>query len=224
MRVLDLFVGLGGFSQAFKDQGHDVRTLDHLESFRPTYRVDICDWDPVGEYDVILASPPCTQFSVMQIARHWDGIVPRTEEAQRAVEIVEHTVRVIETLKPQFFVFENPIGKLRKLHPLQRYERRSVTYCQYGEDRMKPTDLWGGFPPSLKLRTPCRNGDSCHKSSPRGSHDAGVQSRTDDGFKHMPRMSRDRSTKDYQTYNAAVRAMVPYELSEELCVAMEGDL
>jgi len=46
--------------------------------------------------------------------------------------------------------------------------RRTVTYCQYGDTRMKPTDIWTNH----KQWTPkpiCKNGDSCHVSAPRGS-------------------------------------------------------
>ena len=41
---------------------------------------------------------------------------------------------------------------------LDGFERRTVTYCQLGEERMKPTDLWGAFPPGLELPAMCRNG------------------------------------------------------------------
>ena len=41
---------------------------------------------------------------------------------------------------------------------------------------MKPTDLWGGFPKSLRLHPRCHNGDSCHVAAPRGSQ-TGTQGR-----------------------------------------------
>lgn len=34
---------------------------------------------------------------------------------------------------------------------------------------MKPTDLWGAFPPGLVLPAMCRNGSPCHIAAPRGS-------------------------------------------------------
>lgn len=47
--------------------------------------------------------------------------------------------------------------------------RYTVTYCQYGDTRMKPTDIWTNHPnPQFKL--PCKNGDDCHEKAPRGSH------------------------------------------------------
>lgn len=40
--------------------------------------------------------------------------------------------------------------------------------CQYGETRMKPTDLWTNHP-EPKFKPPCKNGDPCHEAAPRGS-------------------------------------------------------
>ena len=89
---------------------------------------------------------------------------------------------------------------MRKMGALRGLERRTVTYCQYGEPRMKPTDLWGGFPPGLEFRR-CRNGDPCHEAAPRGAK-TGTQ-----GIK-----------------GAALRAEIPYRLSLEACLAAEAAL
>lgn len=40
--------------------------------------------------------------------------------------------------------------------------------CQYGDERMKPTDLWTSHP-NPKFKPPCKNGDPCHIAAPRGS-------------------------------------------------------
>lgn len=51
---------------------------------------------------------------------------------------------------------------------MQGIPRYTVTYCQYGDTRMKPTDIWTNHPmPNFK--PPCHNGDSCHVSAPRGA-------------------------------------------------------
>ena len=51
---------------------------------------------------------------------------------------------------------------------MQEYPRYTVTYCQYGDTRMKPTDLWTNHP-NPKFKPICKNGDPCHVSAPRGS-------------------------------------------------------
>lgn len=49
---------------------------------------------------------------------------------------------------------------------MNEFKRITVTYCQYGDKRMKPTDLWINFNFDGKM---CRNRDKCHVSAPRGS-------------------------------------------------------
>ena len=46
--------------------------------------------------------------------------------------------------------------------------RYTVTYCQYGDTRMKPTDIWTNHR-NPKFKPPCKNGDPCHEAAPRGS-------------------------------------------------------
>lgn len=46
--------------------------------------------------------------------------------------------------------------------------RYTVTYCQYGDTRMKPTDIWTNHP-DPRFKPMCKNGDSCHVPAPRGS-------------------------------------------------------
>ncbi|HXJ69388.1 MAG TPA: hypothetical protein VNM39_10815, partial [Verrucomicrobiae bacterium] len=52
----------------------------------------------------------------------------------------------------------NPRGMLRTRATVAHLERRTVTYCRLGESHMKPTDLWGVFPPGLNLPEPCDHG------------------------------------------------------------------
>lgn len=173
MRVLDLFCGLKGWAEPFVERGHEVVTLDVNPRFKADLVQDILTtkatdfpWQP----DVILASPPCEGFSVMNIGRNWShDHTPKTDKARLAQAIVLATLDLIREMKPKFFVIENPRAKLRKMPFMAPLERRTVTYCKYGEKRMKPTDLWGGFPPSLVLHPACGNGDPCHDRAPRGS-------------------------------------------------------
>ena len=51
---------------------------------------------------------------------------------------------------------------------MQGLPRYTVTYCKYGDFRMKPTDWWTNHP-NPKFKPPCKNGDPCHQAAPRGS-------------------------------------------------------
>lgn len=219
MRVLDLFAGLRGWSDPWKARGHEVVTLDNDPRFEADIPFDILrfaedparylPWDP----DVILASPPCEAFSVMTIGKYWHrDHQPKHPKAEHALRIVEATVDVIHTLRPSFFVIENPRGKLRRLPPVQHLERRTVTYCQYGEPYMKPTDLWGGFPPGFVAKA-CQNYAPCHVSAPRQSK-TGIQGQLG-AFS-----SRSPQRKEL----SALRAKIPAPLSLAICEAAERSM
>lgn len=229
MRVLDLFAGLEGWSQPFRDRGHEVFSIDIDKQFDVSLHADIMEltlddlpWIP----DIVLASPPCERFSVMTIGRNWTlDHEPKTEGAVQALRLVERTMALIDEIHPQFYVVENPRAKLRKLDVMMPYERRTVTYCQYGEAFMKPTDLWGGFPPSLELKPICKNGAPCHTPASRGSV-TGVQGPARTKFRGgmIEDMSRLYSQDPRRKSLSALRAKIPYQLAEAVCLAAERDL
>ena len=197
MRILDLFSGTGSATKAFSDAGHEVIGVELDEKFNAHERDALklsAQYliDTYGEFDFIWASPPCTTFSVASIGTHWKDRKP-SDKALEAIELVKHTISLINELNPQFgWLIENPRGLRRKQERMQSFPRRTITYCQYGEKRMKPTDLWGHVP-NWKPRPHCKNGDTCHESAPRGSI-TGTQ-----GIK-----------------GAAKRSMLPYALGKEI--------
>jgi hypothetical protein len=206
-RVLDLFCGLGGFSQAFAESDRwVVTTVDIEERFEPDIQADVFDLRPSDfdqEFDVVLASPPCTQFSFA--ASRYERIVdgqPQTDDSADAVALVYHTIGLITGLSPTYWVLENPQGWLRHIidDPTGR-----VTYCQYGESWMKPTDLWGEHPPGLSYLT-CSYGDECHNNNTDQAH-GGLGNCLASG-----------------TRDPAERAKVPEELSEAIRDACEAAL
>lgn len=185
MRVLDLFAGLRGWSRIAEERGHDVVSVDFDPRFDVTHHRDLSDVDGMvaaldgWRPDVVLASPPCESFSVMTIGRNWTRDergrpTPKTDKARLALALVAATLELIDRLEPSFWVMENPRAMLRKQELVSHFDRRTVTYCQFGEAYMKPTDLWGGFPPSLVLPPTCRPNATCHVSAPRGSQ-TGIQ-------------------------------------------------
>jgi hypothetical protein len=206
VRVLDLFCGLGGWGRAFRERGHDVVGVDLDPRFGAEITADVMTLDAasLGRFDVVLSSPPCEAFSVASIGHHWTGgrcaYIPKTDHARNSIALVKHTLDLIHGIAPQFWVLENPRGVLRKLGLLDEFERITVTFCSYGETRMKPTDLWGGFPDSWRPKPKCKNGATCHERAPRGAR-TGTQ-----GLK-----------------NAAARAEIPTALALSICVAAERD-
>lgn len=182
MKVLDLFCGTKSIANAFQRHGHEVYTVDWNAEFEPTLCADIgkltvediinlCGGVP----DVIWASPDCTTFSIAAISHHRtqaeNGVLlPKSDYAKQCDAIDHRVVDLIKELNPKYWFIENPRGGMRKasfMHDLNKY-RYTVTYCQYGDIRMKPTDIWTNHP-SPDFKPPCKNGASCHVSAPRGA-------------------------------------------------------
>jgi hypothetical protein len=175
MKVLELFAGSRSVGKVANQLGWEVFSSD-FEAFEGIdYQIDILKFDVSKvpfKPDIIWASPPCTGFSVAAIGRNWEktetDAIPKTDTARLGIELVKKTIEIIDYFQPQYFFIENPRGMLRKLEIVQRFKRQGVTYCQYGDDRMKPTDIWTNSDKWIP-RPMCKNGDSCHISAPRGS-------------------------------------------------------
>src|SRR3990167_618545 len=100
MKVLDLFSGLGGWSDPARTLGYDVFTIDNDPTFGADAVVDVADteaglaalpWRP----DLILASPPCNAFSMMS-NRHYfmpghGAPRPKNEKGWEALRLVDAT-------------------------------------------------------------------------------------------------------------------------------------
>ena len=182
MKVLELFAGSRSVGKIAEQLGMEVFSSDLIEFDGIHYPISILDFDVTKvpfQPDVIWASPPCTGFSVAAIGHHWSGgkgaYIPKTETAKLGIELVRKTLEIINHFQPTYWFMENPRGVLRKLDVVKGLKKNSVTYCQYGDERMKPTDIWT----NSDLWTPkpmCKNGDPCHVAAPRGSR-TGTQGR-----------------------------------------------
>jgi site-specific DNA-cytosine methylase len=175
MKVLELFAGSRSVGIKAESMGMEVFSSDINAFAGIHYVVDILNFDESKvpfKPDIIWASPPCTTFSVASIGHHWTGgsraYVPKTKEAEVGKTIAVRTKQIIMHFDPLFYFIENPRGLLRKMDFMQDMMRHTVTYCQYGDDRMKPTDIWTNNI-NWNPRPVCRNGDPCHVAAPRGA-------------------------------------------------------
>jgi hypothetical protein len=228
MNVLDLFAGTGSSTQAFQDRGHNVTHIENDPALCEALGIEPIDvktlakdpqsilgsWKP----DVIWASPPCTAFTMAgkgskdKGSERWayadEGMefpfygprFPTDETARVGCGLVLAALEVIRKLEPRYWWLENPMGGLKTMGFMEKVSGPViVTYCQYGDTRMKPTTLWGVWPETWIPRARCYNGETCHDAAPRGSR-TGTQ-----GLK----TSRERS-------------MIPYALSLEIAEACEA--
>lgn len=207
MKVLELFAGSRSFSKVAEEMGMETFTTDYKDFDKIDYVCDIMDFDVSRvpfRPDIIWASPPCTYFSVASIGHHWHkDHTPKTDQAKLGVQIVQKTLDIIDMFQPKHFFIENPRGKLRKLDVVKGIPRTTVCYCQYGDTRLKPTDIWTdnladwfnekGWKPRAMCNYRQKNCNCHHEKAPRGSK-TGTQ-----GLKG-----------NYE------RSVVPYELCKEI--------
>ena len=180
MKVLELFAGTRSIGKAFEARGHQVfsvewdKDFENIDLYEDISKITAQDiLDKFGKPDVIWASPDCTSYSVAAISRHRrreanGNLTPITDYAKFCDETNAHVVELIKELTPKYWFIENPRGGLRKMNFMQGLPRYTVTYCKYGETRMKPTDIWTNHPMPM-FKPPCKNGDTCHVPAPRGS-------------------------------------------------------
>jgi len=172
MQLLELFAGSRSIGKEAEKLNFNIFSSDINNFDKINYVIDILDFDynkVPFKPNIIWASPPCTGFSVASIGRNWNyDKTPKTETAKIGIELVNKTIEIINYFNPEFFFIENPRGMLRKMPIMEQFKRHTVTYCQYGDIRMKPTDIWTNS--NLWVpKMPCKNGDTCHISAPRGS-------------------------------------------------------
>ncbi len=182
MIVLELFAGTRSIGKAFEAAGHTVYSVDWDKQFEniALYAdigaltaqeiIDLCG----GKPDVIWASPDCTTYSIAAISHHrkknpqTEELEPVSEYAKKCDQINKHVMELIAELQPRYWFIENPRGGMRKMGFVSGLPRYTITYCQYGDNRMKPTDIWTNHP-NPDFKEPCKNGAPCHQAAPRGS-------------------------------------------------------
>ena len=135
--MLDLFSGLGGASQAMKNRGWHVITVDINPDFQPDIVADVRDWHWHGQRpDLLWASPPCNEF-----AREFMPWSSTGRDPDRS--LVQATLRIVAEAWPRYWILENVRGAVSWIYPLLG-SPRTIIGAFY---------LWGFFPPLAHLDT-----------------------------------------------------------------------
>ncbi len=176
MKVLELFAGSRCISRIAEKLHHEVFSVDWTKYENIDLAIDIEFLTPEMIPfipDHVHASFDCTTYTIAAISTHRNGIEPKSEYAVKCDRVNQHVISLIkqwQKINPYItFTFENPRGMLRKMPFMQEFSRHTVWYCQYGDDRAKPTDIWTNL--HWTPKPVCHNGNkNCHhQPAPRGS-------------------------------------------------------
>jgi hypothetical protein len=184
IKGVEFFAGSRSIGKAGEELGMKVFSVD----WEPFENIDyVGDVEGMKIEDVPFVpdwgwfSPDCKTYTIAAISTHRNGTEPKSEYAKKCDRVNQHFISMIDkwlAINPQFkFYIENPRGMLRKMPWMQRFKRHTVWYCQYGDDRAKPTDIWTNNE-NWEPRPMCHNGNlNCHhQPAPRGAK-TGTQGR-----------------------------------------------
>jgi len=118
MKALDLFCGLGGWSDGLIKAGFEVVGVELRNDLAKLYKhpviiTDVCSLDPkqFRYYDLIVGSPPCRDFSVQTFCANRKGnpwkIAPDPEG--RGMKLVNAFIDFVKIAKPRYWLMENVI-------------------------------------------------------------------------------------------------------------------
>ena len=129
--------------RAFEALGWEVTSLDADATTRPSICADIREWDYrtylPGHFDLIWASPVCTEFS--------RALTRRPRRLEDGDRLVLKTIEIIGYLRPRWWAVENPRTGLLKSRPyMQALPYNEVSYCMYGFRYQKTTRIWNNLP------------------------------------------------------------------------------
>jgi 16S rRNA G966 N2-methylase RsmD len=209
MRLLELFSGTGSVGEVATRRGWDVVSLDINNKTNADIKSDILEWDykawTPGQFDMIWASPPCTEYSVAKTVG--------TRKIEHSNKVVQRTLDIINWFDPEFWIIENPqTGKLKEQPMMQNLLHDDVDYCKYGMPYRKRTRLW----------------NNVHTWHPRALCRKDCNAMDDEGKKHKESAQRAPSSSDPDRANKkrwkqAELYRVPSELVEEILTAIETD-
>jgi site-specific DNA-cytosine methylase len=194
LKMLDLFSGLGGASEAMvRSENWEVMRIENnpmlsgvlhsseicVKQFRDELRGMIEDGYEPEAPTLIWASPPCVEFSLAYSSPQ--SIANREgREYNPDLSLVQAALDIIDMLQPKYWVIENVRGAAKWFKPLMGEQRMVINHSLF---------LWGNFP----------------------SFEVG---------KIESKYAKDASSKD--PLRANKRALIPFEVSDQLRRAVEN--
>ena len=141
--ALDLFSGTHSVGDRLKQLGYRVVSLDVNPNTNPTICKNLLEWDywldfpKRGQFEIIAASVPCTEYSRANTTGTRDLIW-----SDRLVACVK---QIVSYYNPTYWWIENPrTGLLSDRAVLEGKPYLDLDYCQFSDwGYQKPTRFWG---------------------------------------------------------------------------------
>jgi len=190
-KLVELFAGSRCMSKEGEKLGMETFSVD----WTPYENIDLSiDIEYLLLSDIALipdhvhASFDCTTYTIAAISHHRNGTEPKSDYAKKCDRVNQRVIFLIKEwmkINPNLtFTFENPRGMLRHMPFMQEFKRYTVWYCQYGDERAKPTDIWTNID-NWNPKPMCRNykydkegniiDKHCHHESARRGAKTGTQ-------------------------------------------------
>ena len=138
--MLELFSGTGSVGKVALALGYEVISVDR--DMPATHQCDIMNWDykqyPPKHFNVLWASPPCTEYS--------RALTTRPRDIAAANLIVQKTLDILEYFEPTYWMIENPqSGLLKDQIEMWGIPFKDIDYCKYGMPYRKRTRIWNNI-------------------------------------------------------------------------------
>lgn len=138
-----MFCGKGGWSVPFIEDGDEVYGIDIKDWGYPKggqlilQDVRTIDGSRFKGLDLIMGSPPCTEFSQAKAVWKNRGSPPNIE---KGLELVKQFERVVSEASPRYWFFEN-VSRLELF-----YHKKHNVIWRFKISRNGKRSLWGNFP------------------------------------------------------------------------------
>ena len=145
-----MYCGLGGWSDGLVMEGFEVLGVEIEPKIAELYKHPILVEDvrnlrgeQFPNYDLIVGSPPCRDFS--SIGRLFGSRWKQPPNPKKGLELITEFLRIVREAQPKFWVMEN----VASAKGYVSIKPQTTTYFQRGKKHC----LWGQFPPFLVPQT-----------------------------------------------------------------------